>query len=445
MKLIHTLRGWRLLALAVLVVIVGTLIVSARFSARHATQMTNTALLAPLPGNAASPTDRQILAAQQFIKRAPAQAKGYNQLCAAFLQKTRETNNAEFSGRAAAALKRSLELDPKVEDSNFDALKLQTLLLLNQHRFSEALSHARRAATLRPQNYQVYGLLTDALVELGDYPAAVEAVDRMAALRPSPGSHTRISYLRALHGQTEPALEAMRQALQMTLPADAEATAWTRVHLGQELARAGRWGEAEREFDIALEVMPDYHLAFSAKGAARAARGDLPGALNFYQRALERVPAIDTAARLGDLYAKLGRIEEAQRQYALSETIARASGGGEPHQLALFWADHDLKLDEALALAKQERAARSDIYTCDLLAWCLYKKGQLPAARAAMTEALRLGTRDARLYYHAGMIHRGAGEREQAVKYLQLALATNAAFDVRQAELAKQALKELTD
>lgn len=446
MKFNYTSRGWRLLALAALIVIVGALIVSARFSSQSTTQA-NAALLAPIPGNAsapASPADRQIQAAQRQIQRAPAQAKSYNQLCVAFLRKTRETNNAEFSQRAEAALKRSLEIDPDVSDSNFDALKLETALLLNQHRFSEALKAARRAQTLRPNDHQVYGLLSDALVELGDYSAAVEAADRMAALRPGPAVHTRISYLRALHGYTEPALEAMRLALRTTPPADLEGTAWTRVHIGQELARAGRWREAEREFDIALAVLPDYHLALAAKGQARAASNDLPGAINFYQRALERVPAIDTAAVLGDLYAKLGRTEEAQRQYALIEAIARASGGGEPQQLALFWADHNLKLDEALALAQQERAARSDIYTCDLLAWCLYKKGQLPAARAAMTEALRLGTRDARLYYHAGMIHHGLGEREQAVKYLKLALATNAAFDVQQAEIAKQTLKELT-
>jgi tetratricopeptide (TPR) repeat protein len=445
MKLNLTLRGWRLLALAGSIIVVGALIISARFSAREATQMTNAALLAPLPGNAITPADRQIQTAQQSIQRAPTQAKAYNQLAVAFLQKTRETNNAEFSARAEAALKRSLELDPKVEDSNFDALKLQTMLLLNQHRFSEALLHARRAVALRPQNYQVYGLLSDALVELGDYPAAVEAVDRMAALRPSAASHTRISYLRALHGHTEPALEAMRQALQMTLPADTEATAWTRVHIGQELARAGRWREAEHEIDIALEVLPDYHLALAAKGQARAALNDLPGAIHFYQRALAQSPAIDTAAALGDLYTKLGRTQEAQQQYALIETITRVNGGGEPHQLALFWADHNLKLDEALALAQQERKTRNDIYTCDLLAWCLYKKGQMAEARQAITEALRLGTRDARLYYHAGMIHHGAGDREQAVKYLKLALATNAAFDIQQAEVAKQTLKQLTD
>lgn len=447
MKFNYTSRGWRMLALAALVVTVAALIISARFSSRHPTQA-NAALLESIPGDAstpATPADRQIQAAQRLIQRAPAQAKGYNQLATAFLQKARETQGAGFTARAEAALKRSLEIDPNVEETNFDALKLKTALLLNRHLFSEALSAARRAQTLRPNDYQIYGMLTDALVELGDYPAAVEAVDRMAALHPGPASHTRISYLRALHGHTEPALEAMRSALQMTPPADLEGTAWTRVHIGQELARVGRWREAEREYDAALQALPNYHLALEAKAAARAAANDAAGAVEFYQRVQAVAPTPVIVAALGDLYTKLGRADEAQRQYALLASPERAGNNDEARQLALYWADHDLNLDAALAIAQRERAARADIYTCDLLAWCLYKKGQLPAAQAAITEALRLGTRDARLYYHAGMIEHGLGNREQAIKQFKVALATNAAFDVKQAEVANQTLKQLTD
>ena len=64
-------------------------------------------------------------------------------------------------------------------------------------------------------------------------------------------------------------------------------------------------------------------------------------------------------------------------------------------------------------------------------------------AKAAIGEALRLGTRDARLYYHAGMIYKELGDRGATVHYLQLALDTNATFDLLQADVAKSALAEM--
>ncbi|MEJ7713588.1 MAG: tetratricopeptide repeat protein [Pyrinomonadaceae bacterium] len=89
----------------------------------------------------------------------------------------------------------------------------------------------------------------------------------------------------------------------------------------------------------------------------------------------------------------------------------------------------------------RERVARSDIFTCDALAWCLFKKGHFPEAKAAMDEALRLGTRDARLFYHAGMIYQGLGDYRNAGKYLKLALQINPSFDVLQSDIARQTLR----
>ncbi|MFN7929981.1 MAG: tetratricopeptide repeat protein [Blastocatellia bacterium] len=111
--------------------------------------------------------------------------------------------------------------------------------------------------------------------------------------------------------------------------------------------------------------------------------------------------------------------------------------------MALYLADHNVNLAEALAIAQRERAARADIFTCDVLAWCYFKNGNLPQAKTALDEALRLGTRDARLFYHAGMIYRALGDEAQAATYLQRALALHPHFDVLQAESAKEVLAAL--
>ena len=45
-----------------------------------------------------------------------------------------------------------------------------------------------------------------------------------------------------------------------------------------------------------------------------------------------------------------------------------------------------------------------------------------------MADALKLGTRDARLLFHAGMIHKAVGGSDRARDYLGQALALNPPF-----------------
>jgi Tfp pilus assembly protein PilF len=67
----------------------------------------------------------------------------------------------------------------------------------------------------------------------------------------------------------------------------------------------------------------------------------------------------------------------------------------------------------------------------------------LEEARAAIKEALRLGTRDARLFYHAGMIAKAAGDRAGAREQLERALELSPEFDPLQAREARRALDEV--
>ena len=60
-----------------------------------------------------------------------------------------------------------------------------------------------------------------------------------------------------------------------------------------------------------------------------------------------------------------------------------------------------------------------------------------------MDKALALGTRDAHLYYHAGMIALKQGDQEQAREYLEQALEINPHFSVLHAENARMALRAL--
>jgi len=397
-------------------------------------------LLQPVNSANLTATDRMIEAAQSAIQKNSKDPRGYNQLAAAFMQKARESGDFSLNARAEKALEQSLKIAP----DNYEAVKYQATLELTYHRFADALVTARKAQKMNPQDHEIYGAMVDASVELGEYDQAVEMAQKMVDLRPDTASYSRVSYLRSLHGDRKGAIEAMKMAIEAANPRVVETVAWCRVHLGDELLNDGNLTEAERQYDHAIYVFPDFHTALAAKARARYAGGDTENAITFYKRAIERAPLPDYIAALGDLYAKLGRADEAKQQYDQVEFIEKlgASGGTYSRQLALFWADHDIRLDEALTIAENERATRKDIYASDVLAWSLFKKGRFAEAKTSIDEALRLNTRDPRLLYHAGLIAAANGDTQKGADYLQQALDINPFFDVLQAEIAKKKLAE---
>lgn len=390
---------------------------------------------------ASSKVDQRILRAQQTIGRMPAKSEGYNQLASAYMQKAREIGDLDFNEKADSAIAQSL----KVEPDNYDALKLRAKLQLTNHRFAEALETARRAQRFRNDDHDVWGQITDALVELGDYPGAVKAAEKMINLRPDSSAYARISYLRSLHGDIDGAIQAMRAAVQAANPNDPEAIAWCRVQLGNELMNAGKLDIAELQFDEALLTFPGHHLALQAKARARVVAGDIQAAVQIYKREQEKGPSADTAQALGDLYTLLGRSDEAKAEFASFESLEPENVAVEKswRHMVNYWLDHDVNLEESLRLASAEYESRKDIFTCDSQAWALFKNGNLAEAKKVINEALRTGTKDARINYHAGAIYKALGLRNKAVQHLRLAVA-NPSFDPMQMPLAKNMLVELT-
>lgn len=125
-----------------------------------------------------------------------------------------------------------------IDQRTYDRLKLRAKLQLTDHRFAEALETARRAQTFRTDDHDVWGMITDALVETGDYTRAVQAAQRMIDLRPDSSSYARVSYLRQLHGDNEGAIQAMTLAVKAANPNDPEGVEWYRAQLRSLLAGA---------------------------------------------------------------------------------------------------------------------------------------------------------------------------------------------------------------
>jgi len=383
------------------------------------------------------------------VKRDPEDFIAHNKLAGQYLQRVRETGDVTYLNLAKRAAHVSLATLPP--EQNTGGLTALAQVEYASHDFAAARDHALQLTKLEATKSYPYQILGDALLELGEYDKAEAAFHQMEQLGGIQGLtqvaiEQRTARLAALHGDAGGAQRHLANALTiaLTLPAPPrETVAWCRWQLGETAFGLGDYASAERHYRDALTTFPDYFRALASLGRVRAAQGDLPGAIEQYQHAVRIVPDPSFIAALGDLYQLSGRDKDAAGQYTLVEKIGRLNelnGTLYNRQLALFYADHDIKPEAAYENAAREYAVRRDIFGADALAWTALKAGRVAEAQTAIKEALRLGTKDARLFYHAGMIAQAAGDERGAREYLKRASAINPQFDPMQAAVAQKVL-----
>ncbi|HJR07346.1 MAG TPA: tetratricopeptide repeat protein [Pyrinomonadaceae bacterium] len=383
---------------------------------------------------------------EERVARDPDDFIAHNQLVGYYLKLEHETGDTRYLELALRAAQASLAAMPA--EQNMGGLASLIRAEASLHQFASARGHALRYVELEPNKRAPYILLFDAQVELGDYDGASKTLAKLDELRETGvDDETRRARYAQLTGDTDAATKHLTQALAITrnysaTPADA--LAWYHWQLGETAFSIGQYEPAERHYNDALALFPNDIHARASLARVRAARGDIQGAIKEYENVNTRLPEPPYLAALADLYQLTGRAADAARTYAEVERVGRITpleSNMHARLLSIFYADHDLKAVEAYDAAVKDYAARQDIYGADTLAWTALKAGKIKEAQTAIKDALRLGTKDAKLLYHAGMIARAAGDREAARDYLTRALALNPQFDPLQVSIAKKALE----
>ena len=384
---------------------------------------------------------------EERVKSDPEDFSANSKLAGFYLQHLRETGDVAYLDLAFRAARASLESVPEMRNAGGLAALIGAEFAA--HEFAAARDHAVRLIELEPGKSYPQAMLGDALLELGEYDRAAAAYQKMAQIDGgiSYNSEIRQARLAQIRGGNEKAQKHFATALTLALNLSApprETVAWLRWQLGETAFSVGDYEAAEKHYRDSITTFPDYYRAVASTGKVRAAQNNLAGAIEQYEKVVKRLPDPQFVAALGDLYELVGRGEDAKKQYELVEQIGRLSelnGTLYNRQLALFYADHDLKPEEAFNLAAKEYEARRDIYGADALAWTALKAGKLNEAQMAIKDALRLGTQDAKLFYHAGMIARASGDEMTARDYFKRALELNPQFDPRQSAIVKTSVE----
>jgi tetratricopeptide (TPR) repeat protein len=373
---------------------------------------------------------------QAAVRATPGDAGALGLLGLAYQQRARETGDPTYYTKSEGVLRRALALDPA---DRFATSGLGSLALA-RHDFREALALGRRARAISPRTARDYGVVGDALAELGRYREAFRAFERMGELRPGLAAYARIAHARWLLGRTDQAIGAMRLALHAAT-GQPEPEAWTRVQLGKLLFSRGAVRAADAQYRAALAVFPGYAPALDARALAAWAWGRTRAAIALEQRAVDAIPLPQYVAQLGDLYRAAGDARRAREQYALIGAIERllaANGVRTELESALFDADRGARPRQTLALARRARRARPSIEGDDVLAWALARAGRCGEAVRYSRRALRLGTRDALMLFHRGMAERCLGHDSAGRSWFRRALALNPHFSVRWAPVARR-------
>jgi tetratricopeptide (TPR) repeat protein len=401
-------------------------------------------------------TDNAIQFFQWKVAQDPDDCFNYDRLGNAYIQKARETGDIDYFDLAAKALEKSLALESSHAEAA-PATKHLATVYFSEHRFAEARSLAGKALELNPGDITPYALMGDAESEMGNYDQAWAIYRRLENPANSQAGNEGVLYLQEtrastedfLKGDTKGSIEHMQRGVEISMRSGLpkESIAWSQFMLGEDYFLAGEISKAEAAYANALKTYPGYHRALAGLAKVAAAQGRLSEAIDYYQQAIRVIPLPAYAASLGDVYAKNGQAEEARKQYDLVEYIGRLTAFNQSvynRELAVFYADHDIRLNDAVALVRKEFEVRHDVYTWDALAWAFYRNGQVAEAADAMSSALRLGAKDASIFFHAGLIYDRLGESEKAREFLGRVEALNPQFNPFFADLAKETLARLS-
>lgn len=327
------------------------------------------------------------------------------QLAVLYLRRAHEQYSPADIKRAEAAARASLAIR---RIHNAEAWHVLALALMGEHRFGEALDATDSMSMMIEPTPSVRALRGEILLELGDYASADSifvTLDRMMA---GPTMLARASRWASLHGRPERAWQMMLRAREEALAqagTSSEQRVWYALRLA-DLARAdGDPRLARRWFDSAAVINPqDARLALAKAqferehGSARAADLAARDALVLSEEPLRFGLASVAAARVGD------HARAVQLWRAFHAAIDDVPDTEWHRNWRLLLLDEGDAVPTMLAAARRELQLRHDVMAWDQYAWALHQAGMTAAARAAMHQALALGTRDVRLTQHADAI-----------------------------------------
>lgn len=345
----------------------------------------------------ASSTADPLLAAQEHLRRVPGDWNAWAELGLGYVERARVTADPAYYPKAEGALSTSDKLNP----GNVEALVGMGALANARHDFAHARDLARRALQADAYSAEAWGVLADALTQLGRPSEATAAVQRMLDVRPGLPAYARAAYDLEQHGRITEARGLWERALpDAHSPAD---VAYLEVQLGDLAWHTGD-PSAHDHYNRAVAADPG-----SVSGRAGLAR--VTGDLALWGEVTRAFPSPSLLIEYAHQLSAVHRSTESQQQLELAAAglALFADAGGRDD---LGQAELDLErgsYQDAVAAATREWKRRPFSDVAAVLAWALYLSGDCASALVYARESVALGTHNAVSQQHLRIISSSLG------------------------------------
>jgi len=207
---------------------------------------------------------------------------------------------------------------------------------------------------------------------MGEYDKAADAYGRLTprdmtlSPRAAYARDSRLAYLKFISGDTAEAIRLMHasvlEGVEAQLPK--ENLAWLYYELGEFESQGGDAFSANAAYLEALNTHPGDYRPWPALRNSAQAWGDMQKRLCFIKRPLPWCPCRSSSRNSAISTRRRAMRTNAQKQFALVEYIGMLGHINQVlhnRDLAQFYADHNVKLTEALDLAQKELEVRHDV------------------------------------------------------------------------------------
>lgn len=369
---------------------------------------------------------------------------------------------------AVTAYNDALKLDGTHVEARLGLARLQ----INNGQAAEAVPLAMKIVADNPNNLEARLLLLHGFIAVGDVPQAAHQLDVLVKAAPNAADvQTAAGMVATLKNDTAGARAAYGRALQadprsyqalaglLTTEMQGKQFGNARTLIEQQLAARpddanvlmmaaqtynaiGDAFEMEKALKKTVEVDPQSLQAYAMLGRMYYQQGRLDLARRELETFVTRAPnSVPANTMLGTILQLQGKTDDAKTRYNKALQVdPRAAVAA--NNLAWIDATSNGNLDLALQLAQTAKARLPNRHEIDdTLGWIYYKKGLSSMAIESLSSSVQKQPENASYNYHLALAHHQNGNKDEAKKYLQKALKSNANFSG--ADEAKKLLESM--
>ncbi|RTL59276.1 MAG: hypothetical protein EKK37_13335 [Sphingobacteriales bacterium] len=292
---------------------------------------------------------------------------------------------------------------------------------ITQHKFREAGIFIDSALQLGDNKYLSVLMEIDIAMELGDVQKAKTVLNSLQDKKDFPYLVRKAKILDH-DGNGEEAIATLQEALKNINPEFEKASyIWAKTNLGDWLGHNNHYKESYESYLDALKVEPEnYHALKGIAWLAYAHDKNTTEAKRILYYLMKVHPVPDYKLMMGEIAEFENNLPGKEKWYKEFLTDISNPLYGDMYNKYAFSLQADVfkNNSEALRIAEREVNNRPTALSYDMLAYALYKTGEVQKAYNISQTYVEGKCFEPFSIYHQGMIYKAAGEKEKAKKYL---------------------------